>query len=354
MKKIVLGVLLLLNLQIYGQAPKDISLTTKVFSSDFSSATSSVWPQVNNEFYFFLIKDNSYIIECNNNEKKAYLLPKGNPKLDTFKVEADIVPDREKDDDGVVGLAIDIQDKISGGYLVEINNNQQFRVVTIEGNGSYSPITNRGKRDGWVGYSAVKNGEYMHMTVTAIAGKIYLNIGGGDVFDFDNPITTRGQNGLFISGKYKSKVGSFEVYGPEKPGTVTDNTNTGDLTTLNNALLDCRKENKDLSSKLDISKQEVAEARYKNKELQTYISQNLDVKLQEELKKQTEIANNLKAENEKLKNESEDLRELKKTIEQNKDGDLVMVLSENLKKEQQKNAELEKKIKAMSGKKKGK
>jgi hypothetical protein len=357
MKKIILAACLLFNFQIYAQQPNESGFSEKVFYSGFSVDDRAHWPEVNNEFYFFLIKDSSYIVECTNSDKKAYLLPKGAPRLDTFKVEAELQPDRKKDDNGVAGIAIDIQDKISGGYLFEINSKNQFRVVTIDGNGDYSPITNRMRGEGWENLKTSKTKKSLTLWVTQLGRKISVSVDMAEVFSFDNPITTPGQNGLFISGQYKTRIRNYSVYGA---GTgqmneekVITGQKTGDLSTMNNALLDCRKDNKDLADKLDISKQELAQARYKNKELQTYISQNLDVKLQEELKKQKEIAEKLQAENDKLKQESEDLRELKKTIEANKDGDLVMVLSENLKKEQQKNAELEKKVKALS-KKKGK
>jgi hypothetical protein len=352
MKKIVLAGFLLFQLQIYGQLPKDVGLSQKVFSSSFTAGDHN-WPQVNNEFYFFLAKDSNYIMECNSSDKKAYLLPKASPKLDSFKVEADILPDRNKGDDGVVGLAINIQDKISGGYLVEINNKKQYRVVSIDGNGNYSAISNRMRGEGWVKYSESNDADFIHLSVIQLGAIIYVSLENDEIFRFDNPISIKGQNGLFISGKYKTRIRNFAVYAEQTETNNTISTGKGDLTTLNNALLDCRKENKELADKLDISKQEIAEARFKNKELQTYISQNLDIKLQEELKKQKEIADKLQVENERLKNESEDLRALKKTIEDNKDADLVMVLSGNLKKEQQKNAELEKKIKQMS-KKKGK
>jgi len=350
MKKIVFAPMLFLAVQIYGQQPKDVDFSQKVFYSGFTSADKNIWPQVNNEFYFFLIKDSTYIIECSNSEKKAYLLPKGSPKLDSFKAEAEItLPDNKKGDGGAVGLALDIQDKLSGGYLVEINNKQQFRVVSIDANGGFSALSNNGKKDGWEAYSVENEEAPILISAVQLGRKVSISLAGVEVFNFNNTIKVLGQNGLFISGNYKTKASNFAVYAPGKNLGLAQNSH--DISTMNNSLIDCKKENRELADKNDHANQELAEARYKNKELQTYISQNLDVKLQEELAKQKERADKLQAENDQLKKESADLKELKKTIEQNKDGDLVMVLSENLKKEEEKNAALEKKIKLLTAKK---
>jgi len=357
MKKIVLLAMLLYNFQIYGQQSKDVGLDQKVFFSEFTADDRATWPQVNNEFYFFLVKDNSYIVECTNSEKKAYLLPKGGPKLDTFKVEAEILADKNKSDDGVAGIALDIQDKLSGGYLVEINNKKQYRIVSVDGNGSYSPLSNNAKGGGWVNFKTPKGKDYIKLSTTQTGKNVSVQIDDMDVFKFDNPLKNPGQTGIFISGPYKTRVQHFAVYKTKNTGNSdnqnqTEQKNTQEINAFNNALLSCKQQNKELSEKLETSNQEIAQVRKKNQDLQTYISQNLDIKLQEEVKKEKEKADILEAENKKLKSEMEDQQTLKKTIEQNKDGDLILALSGNLKKEQQKNADLEKRIKELTLKKK--
>jgi hypothetical protein len=357
MKKIVLGLVLLCSLQIYGQQEKDPNFTQKVFYSGFTVDEKGIWPQINNGSYFFLIKDSNYIVESIKSDKGGFMLPKDGPLLDTFKVEADIVSDHKKEDNGLVGIAIDVQNDMSG-YIIEINNKKQFRVVQRDGQGNFAPVSNSGKGEGWLAYKFSPDVGYIHLSVAQAGRKVSVIIENLAVSTFENTVGRRGQCGLFISGLYKSKIKDFAVYAASNSGSTalktdqTDTKATGDINTLNSALLDCRNSKKQLSDNIDMLNQEIALARKKNAELQTYISQNLDMKLQEDLKKQKEKADKLQGENNKLQNEMGDLRELKKTVAQNKDGDLVMVLSGNLKKEQQKNAALEKKIKELTTMKK--
>ncbi len=127
-----------------------------------------------------------------------------------------------------------------------------------------------------------------------------------------------------------------------------------DLTTLSIALGDSRKEAMKLRKENENLAAELKQVKLKNEELQAYINKYLDVKLKTDLdieKNKNEI---LTKENERLKEENSDLKGLKENIAKAKDGDIIILLSDNLKKEQKKNEELTQKIKEMEEKMKAK
>ncbi|MCX6351264.1 MAG: hypothetical protein NTX03_05320 [Bacteroidetes bacterium] len=117
-----------------------------------------------------------------------------------------------------------------------------------------------------------------------------------------------------------------------------------DISTLSTALSECRKTNYKLETNYNNCQSELGAVKKKQGELQDFINNNLDVKLQKELDAQTLKATQLEKNNYSLKDENTELRKFKDDFRKTKDGDLVIILSDNLKKEKEKTAALEKKI----------
>jgi hypothetical protein len=352
MRKIVLGLLFLYSLQIYAQQGKDITFTQKVFYSDFSDSDKIIWPLKNNQYYLLLIQKSKYHIECSNTEKKAYLLPKAGPKLAEFKVEANMVVDKNKDNSGSVGLVVDATDKLDGGYIVEINDKKEFRVRNIETNGNLTIISGE-KKEGWKGFKG--KSDNIRLAVTQDGGNAKVIINGLNVFSFTSKYKQPGQNGLFITGQMKADVGDFTVYAKADADVSTLNNggadNSGsqgssskDVATVTASLLECRKQSKNLSARNDALQEQLTQSKKKQDELQKFINENLDVKLQKESERLRKENDTLSKAYKSLKQENSELKDFKAQVVKAKDGDLIDVLGKNLEKEKQANAELQKKI----------
>jgi hypothetical protein len=367
MKKFVALVFTLINFQIYAQQGKEEKLTEKVFYSDYTEEDKSVWPLKNNQYYSFFIQNGRYNLSCLAADKRAYILPKGTPRADEFRIEASVILDNSSDGDGTFGIALNIQEGLTGGYLFEVNRSRQYRVTVIEGAGKYSFITGGGKKEGWVSYKDMnKTGKMNRLGLIQQAEKFRFTINNKEVFSLANDKNLKGQSGLFISGIMKCQVNDFTIFGPaplqdEAPVTGNPPANTqsndeviksdggegADATALTNALLECRKNSQLLSTKLDNTELETAQLKTKNKELTDFIAKNLDTKLQGEVDKQKKKTEELLLENFNLHTENTQLKAFKKNVEGGKEGDLVIVLSEKLTKEQEKTAALQKEIEVL-------
>jgi hypothetical protein len=365
MKNFVAVVFTLISFQIYAQQGKDVKLTEKVFYSDFAEEDKSIWPLKNNQYYSFFIQNGRYSLSCLATDKRAYLLPKGAPQPDEFRSEANVNLDKSSDGDGTIGIAFDIQNQLAGGYIFEINRGREYRVTVLQGAGKYSYLTGTEKKQGWVSYKDMnKPGKSNKLGVIQQGGKLKFTVNNKEVFSGNNDKNLKGQNGLFISGAMKCQVNDFTLFGPAPPETeniannddqkdnggpggdevIQNGAESADATALTNALLECRKNSQVLSTKLDNAQMESAQLKAKNKELVDFISNNLDTRLQSELDKLKKKQEELLLQNFNLLTENNQLKTFKKNVEGGKEGDLVIVLSEKLSKEQEKNAALQKEI----------
>ena len=140
----------------------------------------------------------------------------------------------------------------------------------------------------------------------------------------------------------------------ETTATVTKDSIPKNINTLSIALGDARKENLALKKENENLVAELKQVKLKNAELQAYINKYLDSKLKSALDVEQNKNEILSKENEQLKQDNAELKGLKDNISKAKDGDIIIVLSDNLKKEQTKNEELTKKIKELEDKLKAK
>jgi hypothetical protein len=370
MKNYIGLALALISLQIYGQPGKDVKLSEKVFYSDFNEEDKSVWPLKNNQYYSFYIQNGKYHLSCLATDKRTYLLPKGATIAEVFRIEATVAHDNSSDGEGTFGIAVDVQEGLSGGFIFETNRSRQYRVTLIEGAGKYKYLTGTEKKEGWVTYKDMnKPGKSNRLGVIRQNSNLRFTINKDEVFTTPVEHGKKGQSGLFISGKMTSEVNDYTIFGPSLPetepapdepvvqtdaGTNTDEvikndntTPTEDLTALTNALLECRRNSQSLAGKLDNAELETRQLKSKNKELTDFIGSHLDTRLQAEVDKQKKKTEELLLENFNLLTENNQLKSFKKNIEGGKEGDLVLVLSEKLAKEQEKTAALQKEVESL-------
>jgi len=368
--------------QMYAQTAKKADFPQKVFYSDFSEADKSLWPLKNNQVYFLFIDQGNYLVKCLTDDKKAYLFPKWTNTLTDFRVSATVKINRTKAGQSTIGIAIDMQDKQQGGFIVEINEKKEYRVCTVEG--SAHKYLTKGKKDGWLPAKGLnKTGKDNTIDITQKDGRIKILFNGQPVPGFSCKGINTGNAGFYISNGLNASITYFGVYGAAgalsmdsslakkaiiakpkdssaasiaEPKTtdsakITPNNpeeaSSSDINTLAASIADCRKSNKDLMAKYESMRLQLNESEQEKDKLQGFIKNNLDVKLQKENEETKEQNEKLKHSNDSLVQENTDLKSFKKNIATAKDGDVITVLSENLTKEKAKNEELLAKIKKL-------
>jgi hypothetical protein len=123
-----------------------------------------------------------------------------------------------------------------------------------------------------------------------------------------------------------------------------------DIATLGVALGECRRNSQKLKTDNENTAAELKQIRIKNEELQAFINKYLDIKLKadyEQVKAKMEI---VQKENDALKDENTNLKTLKENIAAAKDGDIIILLSDKLRKEQKEAEGLAKKLKELEDK----
>ncbi len=381
--KYLLSVLIYFSwFQMYAQTPKKADFTQKVFYSDFSEADKSLWPLKNSQAYFLFIDKGRYLVKCLTDDKKAYLFPKWTNQLTEFRVSATLKVNRTKAKESTIGVAIDMQDKQQGGYIVEINEKKEYRICTVEG--SAHKYLTKGKKEGWLPAKGLnKTGNDNTIDITQKDGRVRILFNGQPIPGFSSKGINTGNIGFYISNGLDASITYFGVYGPSgaqsqdsllakkiiiwKPNDssvasiaepkmmdsakITPNNpeevSSSDINTLAASIADCRKSNKELTAKYETMRLQLNESEQEKDKLRGFIKNNLDVKLQKENEETKKENEKLKHNNDSLVQENTGLRSFKKNIATAKDGDVITVLSENLTKEKAKNEELLAKIKKM-------
>ena len=372
--------------QMYAQTPKKADFPQKVFYSDFNENDKNLWPLKNNQYYFLFIEKGTYLVECRTDDKKAYLYPKWTNTLTDFRLQTTLKINHTKGGQSTIGIAIDMQDKQGGGFIIEINEKKEYRISSVEGS-NHKYITNP-KSEGWVkGKGLNKTGKDNTIEITQKDGRVKLVFNGQLAQNFSSKGIGAGNTGFYISNGLKATIKNFGIYGPAgaKPAdssTVKTNTataqkdtsktgmaetktpdsakiissspeemNSSDINTLAASIADCRKSNKDLTTKYETMRLQLNECSQEKDKLQGFIKNNLDVKLQKENEGLNQENMKLRHSNDSLAQANVDLKNFKKNIASVKDGDVVTVLSENLNKEKAKNVELLAKIKKLEDEK---
>ncbi|MDQ3072688.1 MAG: hypothetical protein M3Q97_05440 [Bacteroidota bacterium] len=369
---------LFIALQIYAQPPKDARFNTRVFFSDFTEADQGVWPLKNNQDYLLLLREGQFIMESRQESNKGYLPPKWRNPYSEYRMEMEITLDKAKEYTGTAGLFFGLKEDLSAGYLFEINAQKQYRISILQGPGKYRRLSNAGKNEGWVDYKKLDGaGKANTITIQQELSRIRIWINETFVQTYMAEEPAPGLCGLYISGINKAYCGRFSVMATgdlEKkpaeagkagqkdtaraavntkvpPGNTTDTADNSaynaDLMTLSNALSECRRNNSKLTADYELVNTRLKEANKKIEELQSFINNNLDVKLQQQVDAQTLENERLRKENEELKKQNADLQQFKTNIEAAQDGDVIVVLNNQISELTKKNRELLDRIKKL-------
>jgi hypothetical protein len=284
--------------QSYAQASKELTFSAKLFSSAFSDSEKTVWPLKNTSTGNLFISGGKYHIQSQDKEKKSYLIPKGEPQAGAIMVQTQLKFEKDNDKDASAGIALQVQPNLAGGYIVEINEAGKYRISSIEGAGKYVPLS-KGKQ-GWLTLQHF-NKDKMNM-LSLSYGKSYLTFRSGQYTEWEGAVNAvnSGQNGLFINGDAQVTFSRYTLFGADSSASVVGTTTeTAPFNTVESSatLLQCQKDYQQLQTQYNAQQIELSMNKQKIDELQTFIQENLDVKLQEQVAQ-------LKKENEKLRGQA--------------------------------------------------
>ena len=268
-----------------------------------------------------------------------------------FRLVSSLKLDKAGSDESVVGLMFMTQNDGKGGFIVEFNKRQEYRIKQIDG-GKYRYLSGDDKKQGWTKSEDLKNMDNFNLIEISAANRFYdLYINNQYQQSFTNSGYEKGKMGVIIGPSTQARIDFFylftsSTYTPPTAENNYNNTKTeipvpnvnsssADVVKLSETIIALKKknnvltsENEDLRRKytaLESDEQEKAES-YDYFKKQVQIVQQKNKKLQYSIDSLTTVNNQL------LK--------YKEIVSKGGNQDLIISLSETVKSLNNRNSEL--------------
>lgn len=314
------------------------------YNANFDS-TLKEWPVVSNSENLLIMQQGEYILQ-----RKSLLSPFAamldlSRQLESFRLVTSLKIVKCKEGNGSIGLIFMAQPGGNGGFIFEINQNQQYRLRQITSEG-YEFLTGSAKESGWVRTNFVNATNFTNMMELRTLEKkydIYLN--GNLLLSFMEPAYSSGDMGFVIGPGTTGKVDFFYLFTDGKDKTnptaggeaASESDLEGDVVALAESIIELRstinrlqQENEDLLLRIESFKGSEQE---QQKEKSSY---------QLRIKSLEDRISALNRSFDSLLTVNKELTKYREMVKGNEDGDIVINLSRNLKAEKLKNEELSK------------
>ncbi len=197
----------LLPLSVLAQPLITNETIEKMYFDDFTDETQN-WPTLNEANIKSMVLQGSYYMERPGSNKSRAVMPSFPDVSNKFMIKTALLLGPGNTDAQTLGILFMTQSDGSGGFVMEINRKQQFRVRGIVSSGQY--ITTG--EAGWVKSKNLVSNEFNKIVIKGFAGKYDIYINDVYNFSFQNASFKNGGMGLLIGPEAKGKVDYFYVY----------------------------------------------------------------------------------------------------------------------------------------------
>ena len=352
MKKIasLLLYVLLISGSCFAQAPTTFKPLVsekfdKLYLSENFDSSDTYWTTLSNSENLILVQDGEYILNRKASVSPYASIGNFNCNLSSYRFVTSLKLEKATTDDGSIGIIFMAQPGGQGGFIFEINKNQQFRLRQIASN-AYHYLTGNQKDGGWVKSTLVKGLNIPNLIEVRTSDKnydIYLN--NSLLLSFTEIAYKVGEIGYIIGPGSKGKVDFLYLFtnqkGQEGESNETKKSDVlspeNDVMALAESIITLKTQINKLSEESEDQKQIIQglKGAEKENEVQKLASDKAIKILESKLKSfQFSFDSLLKVNTE--------LMRYKEMVKGNDGGDLVINLSKNLKAEKLKNEELQK------------
>ncbi|MFM7022217.1 MAG: hypothetical protein ACKOXB_04505 [Flavobacteriales bacterium] len=199
--------LLALPLSLSAQPLITNETTEKIYFDDFTDETQN-WATINEPTIKALVVEGSYYMERPNSTKSRALMSTLPSISNKFMIKASLMLGPGNGDAQTLGILFLVQGDGSGGFVLEINRKEQFRIRSIASSGQY--ITPG--EGGWLKSKNISSNDFNKIIIKGFAGKFDIYINEQYNFSFQNNDFKGGDFGLLIGPEAKGKVDYFYVY----------------------------------------------------------------------------------------------------------------------------------------------
>ena len=348
--------ILLLTLIVYQLNSIAQKITAKfdiaVSEDDFLSITGK-WEQRSTANDFYLTEKGVYIVKNRSQDMFSTSLHVPALNLAKYEVKALIKTDASKRMESSIGVMLNANPEGSGAVVCEINSKNQYRVRKFL-NGQWEVLSFAGE-NGWNYDKALKNKAFNEFMIRHDNGMFDFYINDAFIFSFFERKLVSGNIGVFVGANSSGKVDHIKISKEINTSSVvaTDPAKGKEEVPDNSEPTPAENEVVLLlKGKIDKQQKRIAEL---TKEIERCrILKSTDTSMEIKNIELTQLNETLYIEKGKLeielklaKEKVAELEVLKKTLESDTNGDLVLTLNDIINREKKKNKELQNKNTAL-------
>ena len=313
-----------------------------LYKEGFDSITKD-WPILSNTENLLLIQDGEYILQRKSKLSPFAAMGTFPKEPDAYRLVTSLKIVKSTAEEASMGFIFMAQEGGKGGFVFEINKNQQYRLRQITPTG-YAYMTGSPKDGGWTRSSALKPVNFANLVELRTYDKVYdLYINNTLLLSFNEIAYKSGGVGFIIGPGTMGKVDFIYLFTNDKELAnnqlaAEEAVNPGaenDLIALAESIIELKSQINKLQTENENLKERIESFKGSEKE---QIKMKTDVELR--------IANSEKVIKSREKTIdslliiNQDLQKYKDLVKGNEGGDLVITLSKNLKAEKIKSDEL--------------
>ena len=320
-----------------------------LYREQFDSIT-SVWPIISNRENLVLVQAGEYLLLRKNKSTPFAAIGDFPQSFADFHLTTSFqVTGGTSAEPAGAGLLFMSQAAGKGGFVFEINSNQQFRLRQITA-GGYRYLSGLQKDDGWLKSSVITPGQFNQVEIKTHSGRYDILVNGFLVFTYEEPAYTQGGIGFYVGPGSLCRVHFIDVFSDSQGGRVvpdliqqdtvgsSDSSTTGntDMVVLTESIIDLQSQINRLKSENESLREQVELLKGGEQESKSSVAQfqKRITTLEKQLAASKKTSDSLNFIN-------QDLSKYKEMVNQNGDGgDLIITLSKNLKSEKIRNEEL--------------
>jgi len=316
-----------------------------IVKEDFTSNVSE-WPIKQSGTEMFHILDEAYNLHRVSDQYFSIAFAKEFREFNNFEVSAKVKIVRQRSNkDASGGIVFRAQQSGDDAMILEVNNKRQFRLQLIR-NGSLMPFF-KNDEDGWMKSPDLAPFKYNTVTIKAEGSTLDLYINGEFQRSFVEPNFKPGAIGFYVDASSHMQVDDLSVAVSSRSNFVKQNSAKEEKEVVDEdgyeeILLVFRKKISDQQTKIEELEGDLARCQ-SNFTMDTTL-QGKNKKLSKENKEMSRKIIKLEEDLYKAQNRLEYLESMKKDIESDPNGDLILSLTELLAAEKRKNKELRKEI----------
>ena len=212
----------------------------KLFYDDFTD-NSENWPSFNEPDIKTYAVEGFYYLSRISGEKSRAIIPAFRKQDNKFMLKTTLMLISTTPNPQTLGILFMAQADGSGGFVLEINKKQQYRVRGITAAGQYITTGD----NGWVKSKNVKGeNEFNKIVIKGYQGKYDIYFNDQFTFSFEQGNFKQGEFGLLLGPESKAKVDFFYLY--KISASLPD-----DLSTANDRLDSLKAENDSLKHHIE-------------------------------------------------------------------------------------------------------